>query len=183
MNNNVNEIGQSFVYESEYLGHRVVKELIPNGHDILITEENKKDFIRKTCDEIMRNQIQEQLAAFKRGFNLVIDSEYLELFSVSELELLISGAPEINFQEMKQYAAYRGMDENDPVAQLFWEVVGEFSQKELASLIYFISGNFLEITCNFLGSVKVPYGGFKERTFYYKKGSSDRNILPEAHTW
>jgi len=45
----------TFSYEKNYYGLRITKELIPDGDNIFVTNENKKDYINALCQEIMVN--------------------------------------------------------------------------------------------------------------------------------
>jgi E3 ubiquitin-protein ligase HUWE1 len=171
LQNNVEGLDLPFTHETEIFGQNVIGELIPGGSDIVLTESNKKDFVKKVCEKVMRNEIEEEIKAFIRGFNLIFPLDWLELFSPSELSLLIGGIPEINADELKEYAKLEGLSKDSELVKWLFEIIGEFSQKELAALVFFMSG-----------SIKLPYGGFKEKPLRFNRSSYSTTQLPLAHT-
>lgn len=140
LENSVEGLEQSFTYETEIFGQKITRELVPDGYSKTVTDENKKEFVKSLCERKMKGEIQEELDAFLKGFYLIIPAGFLSLFSVSELQLLISGIPVIDIEEMKKYAKYIGYSETDPQIIWLWEIFGEFSQKELAAFVFFTSG-------------------------------------------
>jgi len=171
LSNSVDGLEFPFIHESEVFGQKVVGELIPGGADIVLTDDNKRDFVRKVCEKVMKNDIEEEIKAFIRGFNLIFPIEYLDLFSPSELSILIAGIPEIDFEDLKKNAKLEGLSADSQIVKWLWEIVAEFSQKELAALVFFMSG-----------SIKIPYGGFKEKPLRFNRSSYGNNQLPLAHT-
>ena len=49
-----------------------VRDLIPDGRNVLVTDVNKADYIRLVCQEKMTGAIRKQLAAFLEGFYDII---------------------------------------------------------------------------------------------------------------
>ncbi|KAE8707904.1 L-ascorbate peroxidase T [Hibiscus syriacus] len=70
-------------------------------------------------------------------------------FNDKELELLISGLPEIDLDDMRANTEYSGYIAASPVIQWFWEVVQGFSKEDKARLLQFVTG-----------TSKVPLEGF-----------------------
>jgi hypothetical protein len=62
-----------------------------------------------------------------------------------ELELLISGVPEIDLEDWRRHTRYvglfKGLDEKHPVVKWFWEVLESFSHEERARLLQFSTGS------------------------------------------
>lgn len=71
-------------------------ELIPGGRDIRVTEENKHEYVDKVADHRLTTAIRPQINAFLDGFNELVSRELISIFNDKELELLISGLPEID---------------------------------------------------------------------------------------
>ena len=88
----------------------------------------------------MTQEIEPQLNAFLKGFYYLIPSSFLTYLTPSDLGIMISGSPTIDFKEMKQTAQYEGCSKKDRFVKWFWEIVKAFNQEELASLLFFISG-------------------------------------------
>ena len=141
-NNNIEDLQQPFTYEVEVMGQIFTRELIPNGSNIIVTEDNKDTFITRLYEMKIRNEISAEISAFLRGFDLIISPAVLSVFSPSELQLLIVGVPTIDVQEMNKHAEYIGYTKEDDQIKWLWEILGEFSQKELGAFLFFISGTF-----------------------------------------
>lgn len=71
-------------------------ELIPGGRDIRVTEENKHEYVDKVAEHRLTTAIRPQINAFMDGFNELVSRELISIFNDKELELLISGLPEID---------------------------------------------------------------------------------------
>jgi len=172
MKNQVDGLEQSFVYESRLLEQKTVKELILDGHKIILNEKNKENFVQRTCQIKLKEEISDQLAAFLRGFHLIIPANFLTIFTPSELQLLISGPSCIDIEQLKQTAEYRNGYTKDSLQIIWlWEVLNKFSQKELGLFALFVSG-----------SPKLPFQFEKQNYFKYAKPGYPNFNLPVAHT-
>ncbi|RLV61869.1 hypothetical protein DV515_00019942, partial [Chloebia gouldiae] len=93
----------------------------PNGANVLVTEENKKEYVHLVCQMRMTGErrgrggsggaIRKQLAAFLEGFYEIIPKRLISIFTEQELELLISGLPTIDIDDLKantEYHKYQG---------------------------------------------------------------------------
>lgn len=122
-----------------------VRDLKPNGANILVTEENKKEYVHLVCQMKMTGDhltlhsrsssrvmgvddvqmgllgtlcvtasvtvcslgaIRKQLAAFLEGFYEIIPKRLISIFTEQELELLISGLPTIDIDDLKANTEY-----------------------------------------------------------------------------
>ena len=72
------------------------------------------------------------------------------MFNDHELELLISGLPEIDVDDLRANTEYTGYTPAAKQIQWFWEVVSALSKEDLALLVQFTTG-----------TSKVPLEGFK----------------------
>lgn len=71
-------------------------ELIPGGRNIRVTEENKHEYVDLNAEHKLTTAIRPQINAFLEGFNELINRDLISIFNDKELELLISGLPEID---------------------------------------------------------------------------------------
>lgn len=85
----------TFSVETQEFGQLITKDLIPDGRNIFVTDENKADYVRLVALHRMSSEIEKQIGAFKDGFYELVPSDLIELFDAQELELLISGLPDI----------------------------------------------------------------------------------------
>ncbi len=76
--------------------------------------------------------------------------EMVKIFNDHELELLISGLPEIDIDDLRANTEYAGYTAASQTIQWFWKIVRELSKQELALLVQFVTG-----------TSKVPLEGFK----------------------
>ncbi|XP_078171361.1 E3 ubiquitin-protein ligase UPL1-like [Carex rostrata] len=153
-------------------------ELKPGGRNIKVTEETKHEYVDLVADHILTNAIRPQINAFLEGFTELIPRELISIFNDKELELLISGLPEIDLNDLKANSEYIGYSAASPVIQWFWEVVKGFNKEDRARLLQFVTG-----------TSKVPLEGFKAlqgisgpQRFQIHKAYGAPDRLPSAHT-
>ncbi|KAF5727902.1 E3 ubiquitin-protein ligase UPL1 isoform X1 [Tripterygium wilfordii] len=153
-------------------------ELKPGGRNIRVTEETKHEYVDLVADHILTNAIRPQINSFLEGFNELVPPELISIFNDKELELLISGLPEIDLEDLKANTEYTGYTAASSVVQWFWEVVNTFSKEDMARLLQFVTG-----------TSKVPLEGFKElqgisgpQRFQIHKAYGAPQRLPSAHT-
>lgn len=153
-------------------------ELKPGGRNIRVTEETKHEYVDLVADHILTNAIRPQINSFMEGFNELIPRDLIALFNDKELELLISGLPEIDLDDLRANAEYTGFSAASSVVQWFWEVVKSFNKEDMARLLQFVTG-----------TSKVPLEGFKAlqgisgpQRFQIHKAYGAPDRLPSAHT-
>ncbi|WFC97362.1 HECT-type E3 ubiquitin transferase [Malassezia yamatoensis] len=178
LHNDITDILElTFAMEEEVFGETSLVELLPDGAAIPVTNENKHEYVRLVTEQRLTKSIQSQIDAFLTGFHEIIPRELIEIFSEQELELLISGLPDIDVDEWKNHTELRGYNSSDPMIQWFWRAVRSFDQTEKAKLLQFITG-----------TSKVPLEGFAH--LQGVQGTQRFNIhraygegrLPAAHT-
>ncbi|XP_061367762.1 E3 ubiquitin-protein ligase UPL1-like [Gastrolobium bilobum] len=153
-------------------------ELKPGGRNIRVTEETKHEYVDLVADHILTNAIRPQINSFLEGFNELVPGELISIFNDKELELLISGLPEIDLDDLKANTEYTGYTVASNVVQWFWEVVKSFNKEDMARLLQFVTG-----------TSKVPLEGFKAlqgisgpQRFQIHKAYGAPDRLPSAHT-
>ena len=140
LENEVEDLDLVFTHETEVLGERMTLELLEGGFDTILTETNKKDYVKKVCEERMTKEIEQSIKAFLKGFRLIIPRKFLSHLSTSELEILIAGASSIDLEDMKKHAVYNGYNASSQIEKWLWEILEEFKQEELAAFLFFVSG-------------------------------------------
>ena len=71
-------------------------ELKPGGTDIVVTEDNKKEYVEHVVEYRISKRVKEQFDAFMSGFSELIPQDLITVFDERELELLIGGMSEID---------------------------------------------------------------------------------------
>lgn len=178
LNNDITDVlDLTFAVEEDVFGETRIIELKPGGSSIPVTESNKHEYVRLVTEQNLTNSIRSQIDAFLAGFHEIIPPSLIKLFSERELELLISGLPDIDVDEWKNNTDLRGYKSSDPMIQWWWRAVRSFDQTEKAKLLQFITG-----------TSKVPLEGFAhlqgvngtQRFNIHRAYGEDR--LPAAHT-
>lgn len=108
MEHEVSELGYDLTFSTEVqeFGVTEARDLKPNGRNIIVTEESKMEYIRLVCQMKMTGAIRKQLNAFLEGFYDIIPKRLISIFNEQELELLISGLPNIDIDDLKANSEY-----------------------------------------------------------------------------
>eukprot|EP00882_Tetradesmus_deserticola_P022926 GHRQ01024930.1.p2 GENE.GHRQ01024930.1~~GHRQ01024930.1.p2 ORF type:complete len:135 (-),score=53.26 GHRQ01024930.1:203-607(-) len=78
--------------------------------------------------------------AFLEGFWQLVPRELVCIFNDHELELLLSGLPDIELADLRANTEYTGFSPNSPVIQWFWQLVADMDKQDLALLLQFVTG-------------------------------------------
>uniref|UniRef100_A0A8C7F0Z0 E3 ubiquitin-protein ligase HACE1 n=1 Tax=Oncorhynchus kisutch TaxID=8019 RepID=A0A8C7F0Z0_ONCKI len=152
LDNDISDLGLelTFSVETDVFGAMEEVPLKPGGTSIIVTQDNKAEYVQLVTELRMTRAIQPQINAFLHGFHTFIPPSLIQLFDEYELELLLSGMPEIDVQDWHRNTEYTsGYDLEEPVIQWFWKVVESLTQEERVLLLQFVTG-----------SSRVPHGGF-----------------------
>lgn len=170
----VQDLGLDFTVLNSNLGQNTIEELIPNGANIPVNNENRIEYIYRMADYKLNKQIAKQSQAFKKGVIDVVPAEWLQMFDWRELQMLISGAfVPIDLEDLMDNTRYGGIySTENATIQAFWQVLREFTETQKRQLLKFVT------SCS-----RPPLLGFKELQPAFciqPSGSEDR--LPTAST-
>ncbi|XP_053096715.1 itchy E3 ubiquitin protein ligase b [Pangasianodon hypophthalmus] len=177
--NNIEECGLEmfFSVDKEILGEITTHELKPDGGNILVTEENKEEYIRLVAEWRLSRGVEEQAQAFFEGFNEVLPQEFLQYFDAKELEVLLCGMQEIDLADWQRNTIYKHYTRTSKQIVWFWQLVKEMDNEKRMRLLQFVTG-----TC------RLPVGGFNDlmgsngpQKFCIEKTGKE-NWLPRSHT-
>ena len=170
-------LDEEFVVIEDEFGEEKIIDLIPDGRNISVTEENKKEYVQALVEYRLTESVKDQLDSFLGGFHDIIPAELISIFNEQELELLISGLPEIDVDDWKANTEYHNYNPSSQQIVWYWRIVKAMTNEERAKLLQFITG-----------TSKVPLNGFKElegvsglTKFNIHKDPST-NRLPTSHT-
>ncbi|KUF97393.1 5-aminolevulinate synthase [Phytophthora nicotianae] len=162
-NTGVESLALDFTVNVDQMSDKTkVVDLVPNGSNIPVTDENKMEYITLRFKWIVATSISQQLGSLMQGLFSIIPKELLSVFDHQELELLICGIPDIDVMDWKTHTIYVGERDERAIAW-FWNIVHEFSNEQKARLLQFTTG-----------SARVPVQGFKALTM------NDGRICPFA---
>ena len=140
-----------FSIEIDYFGVYFTVDLILNGSNIRVTNENKEEYLKLLIKFRYETIIFEQLESIKKDFYEIIEEKSLSIFSSSELKNMICGIYSIDIQDWKTYTKYyNDFSEESFEIVSFWSIVENFSYDYKLKLFEY-----------WTGSKKVPYGGIK----------------------
>eukprot|EP01027_Heterolobosea_sp_BB2_P014971 GEZU01021466.1.p1 GENE.GEZU01021466.1~~GEZU01021466.1.p1 ORF type:complete len:411 (-),score=114.80 GEZU01021466.1:175-1338(-) len=172
---NVEELALNFTIVDNEFGESIEHELIPDGRNIPVTNENRLSYIHRVAHFRLNTQIKPQSDAFLRGLRDIIPPKWLRMFDQSELRLLISGnEADFDVEDLRAHAVYAGgYTQDHPTIKLFWGVVHEMTHKERALLLKFAT------SCS-----RPPLLGFRNLfpPFCIQKSSNDAESLPTSST-
>ncbi|MCP9265604.1 E3 ubiquitin-protein ligase HUWE1 [Dirofilaria immitis] len=151
LNNPIEDLGTelTFSLEVEEFGVRKMRMLKENGSSIPVTDENKEEYVKLVCQ-----------------------------MKMTELELLISGLPNVDIDDLYANTEYKTYTKSSSQIQWFWKALRSFEQEDRAKFLQFVTG-----------TSKVPLQGFaalegmngtQKFSIHLDSRSSDR--LPTAHT-
>jgi len=99
-------------------------------------------------------------------------------FNEQELELLISGTPDIDVDEWRAATEYNGYSSSDPNIVWWWRALKSFNREERAKVLSFATG-----------TSRVPLSGFVDlqgvqgvQRFSIHRAYGEPDRLPQAHT-
>lgn len=179
LENNIDGI-LDYTMSAEYdeFGKQTIVDLMPDGRNIPVVEENKADYVRLVTEVRMTKTIEKQIEAFKEGFYELIPYDDCKIFNELELELLMSGLPDIDVSDLKANVEYTGYTASSPQINWFWRCVSKMDQEDLARLVMFVTG-----------TSKVPLEGFSQlqgmngvQKFQIHRVGGNTMRLPSAHT-
>lgn len=157
----------------DLFGTTVTEDLKKDGANILVSQANKREYVDLYADFLLNKSVEQQFLAFQRGFDLVTsESPVHMLFSPRELEMLICGEKEFDFNELESSTEYDGgYSKETNVVRWFWEAVHNMDLEDKRRLLQFTTG-----------SDRIPVGGLAKLKLTIAKNGSDSERLPTAHT-
>ncbi|GLB37041.1 putative protein with domain of Unknown Function (DUF913) [Lyophyllum shimeji] len=168
----------TFSVEADEFGVNRIVPLKEAGEHIPVTQENKREFVQLSAQYRLYSSIKNQIESLLNGFYEIIPKDLITIFNEQELELLISGTPDIDVDEWRAATEYNGYTSSDPNIVWWWRALKSFNRDERAKVLSFATG-----------TSRVPLGGFVElqgvqgvQRFSIHKAYGEPDRLPQAHT-
>ncbi|XP_010270852.1 PREDICTED: E3 ubiquitin-protein ligase UPL6 [Nelumbo nucifera] len=138
----ISELELYFVIVNNEYGEQTEEELLPGGKDIRVTNENVITFIHLIANHRLNFQIRQQSSHFLRGFQQLIQKDWIDMFNEHELQILISGSLEgLDVEDLRCHTNYAGGYHNEHyVIKMFWEVLKNFSLENQIKFLKFVTG-------------------------------------------
>lgn len=181
----VSELGLVFTIEDQIsLANEptrvITRNLIPNGDNIPVTNENKLLYINYVARHRLVAQPGRVTQNFLLGLGLIIEPAWLSMFNQSELQRLVGGdSSEIDVEDLRENTAYSGVyaigDDGveHPTIQMFWSVMHDLEDAQRRDVLKYVTS-----------TPRAPLLGFNQLKprFSIRDGGSDTTRLPSAST-
>lgn len=162
-------------------GQKVIEtELIPNGSEIAVTNENRLAYISKLATYRLQLQDWKQSRGFLRGLSEIVSPSWLSMFNQTELQTLIGGAGGgIDIEDLRRHTTYGGLyvigddGEEHSTVKMFWDVMKGFEEGERRKVLKFVTS-----------TPRGPLLGFGvlEPRFCIRDSGGDESRYPSAST-
>lgn len=168
-----NDFGLTFsITEEDSLSKKTRNiNLIENGENIAVNNNNRLLYIKKMTEYKLTYQFNEECNAFKEGMQSVMSLETLKMFTGDELRQIVYGFDKDVFDvdDLKNNVKYVHFDlENEKDRELlnnFYQILYEFDDKEKEKFLFF---------CTSLK--RLPIGGFKKMRPKFAIAKSDQGV-------
>ncbi|CAK9328904.1 unnamed protein product [Citrullus colocynthis] len=138
----ISELELYFVIINNEYGEQTEEELLPGGKNRRVTSENVITFIHLVANHRLNFQIRQQSSHFLRGFQQLIQKEWIDMFNEHEFQLLISGSLDsLDVDDLRTHTTYSsGYHKEHYVIEMFWEVIKSFSVENQKKFLKFVTG-------------------------------------------
>ncbi|CAL8991067.1 unnamed protein product [Prunus brigantina] len=138
----ISELELYFVIVNNEYGEQTEEELLPGGKNLRVTNENVITFIHLVANHRLNFQIRQQSSHFLKGFQQLIQKDWIDMFNEHELQLLISGSLDsLDVDDLRMHTNYVGGYHSDHyVIGMFWEVLKSFSLENQKKFLKFVTG-------------------------------------------
>lgn len=164
-------------FETTYKdSHGIVQttELVRGGAHLLVSDDNKFDYVAKYISFFLADAIKEKFSQFYLGFKLVMNSNSLALFTPQEIQTVLVGDDcdkQIDIDTLKEITLYKNCSGQDEIIIWFWRFFSEMGVFEQRKMLSFITG--LD---------RLPSTGLTNFTFRISLDPTSCSRLPTSHT-
>ncbi|KAK5083929.1 hypothetical protein LTR05_006436 [Lithohypha guttulata] len=149
---------------------------LPNPDEApLVTNANRKDYVKDYILHLTDKSISPQLTAFLKGLHTLLLPKALSLFPPHTLKLLFEGHPTsqpLRIADWQAATIYEDYTPSDPIIIWFWELLrNEFTQDQLRKLLEFVTA-----------SNRIPVGGWSGVRFIIQRNAAGNEWLPGSST-
>ncbi|XP_065359238.1 probable E3 ubiquitin-protein ligase HERC4 isoform X2 [Calliphora vicina] len=160
-----------FEISRDIFGETKSEPLKPNGENIMVTKENKQEFVDLYVDFIFNKAVNDQYKAFQNGFMKVCSGRVLKIFRPEELMAMVVGNEEYDWKALELNCEYKnGYTSTDETIKWFWEVFHSLPLTEKKKFLLYLTG-----------SDRIPIQGMKAIRICIQPTNDDK-FLPVAHT-
>ena len=165
------DLDSDFTVVDDKFGEKIIINLKKDGNKIQVDVNNKDEYVDLYLDWYFNKSIQEVFTSFEKGFYRVFSRDLSKILSPEELELIICGTQNLDFNELKRVCKYEEYTKDSETIKQFWEVLLEFNEEEKKKFLSFVTG------CD-----RAPIDGLGSLPITISNGGTDIEQLPSAHT-
>lgn len=168
------DLSLDFTVTHDEMGSSKTIELVPNGSQVPVTNQNRIQYIYLVANYRLNVQIAKQCRAFFKGLSTIVDIKWLRMFNEQELQVLLGGASiPIDLADLRANTVLAGYDEHDATIQNFWKALESFDNTLRMKFVKFVT------SCS-----RPPLLGFKELVprFCIRNAGVDDDRLPTSST-
>lgn len=155
------------------------KPLVPGGANEYVTFSTLDAFTQASLDARF-TEADKQMAAIRKGFNMIFPISILSILVPYEVEYRICGPNEINIDRLKKMTEYQGDcsgQEDNQYVKRFWAALESYTEAQKSLYIKFVWGRSKLPPESATGGEK-----HKVNVFYSGEYSNHDNYFPKAHT-
>ena len=163
-------IDSNFTVLIDKFGEKIYIPLKPNGENIMIDYKNKNEYVELYVNWFFNESIKNNYNSFEKGFYMIFDKKLSKILSPEELELIICGSQNLDFNELQKATKYEGYTKDSTTIKFLWEILLDFNEEEKKKFLIFVTG-----------SDKAPIDGLAYLPFIISRNANS-NDLPSSHT-
>jgi len=114
-------------------------DLVPNGRELRVSFQEREAYARLVMERRL-HESDAQLEALALGLYSVVPKHALFLLTWRQLESIVCGRPDFDVDELRASVRYEGISPNDTRVEYFWQVLLDFSPRDRALFMRFVSG-------------------------------------------
>ena len=85
---------------------------------------------------------EEQIKYIQKGLFSILGEGVHDVFSVEEMNFMITGQDEIDLRDLRENIVYKGeYNENHPIIKMFWEKILSLNKNQLIKFLEFCTGS------------------------------------------
>ncbi len=137
----------------------------------LVTNANREQYVSDYIFWLTNKSIQHQFEAFAKNFFTCISFRAPSLFSVRDFKRLVEGSQDVSVEALRKLANYEGYTPDHPTITDFWDIVSDFSPRQISLLLEFVTA-----------SDRIPATGMGSMHFMVQKNGEGDARLPTSST-
>lgn len=149
-------IDNTFSIEEDVQGKLNTIDLKVEGHNIAVTNKNKKEYLQLVGEWKLYKRSEVQFQQFLEGFHEFVPATITKLLNEKELGLLVAGHPRIDLDYWRRHTKYgEGYTNDCHVINWFWACLETWDPEQHSRLLRFVTG-----------SGRIPANGFSPMGYH-----------------